>query len=349
MDATLTTLAARTLNATSGAPISWLYAGRGHVLMFHRVQPPSTDRPRLFANSYLEVTPDYLENTIRYFQRRRYAFLAVDEIQDFLAHDRTGRKFVCYTFDDGYRDNFELALPIFRRFQVPVCVYITTGFPDRTAMLWWNEVEQLVFRGESLTLTIASEERTFPTRDDGERTAAFKAISRWLKYAKGSSLEQRIREMLEPLGIDPLDQARRLAATWEELRQASDEPLLTLGAHTLSHPVLAELSDEEAAREIEGSRRRLETELGRAVRHFAYPYGGPGEITGRDIALAASAGFASAATTYSANVHTAHLRHPYSLPRIAVGMSMTETTFDLIRHGAVPAVRNRGRRVVAPS
>lgn len=339
-------LTAGLLNVSGGAPVSWLYGGRGHILMFHRVQPADDTRPRLFANAYLEVTPEFLQATIDYFRRHRYAFIRIEEVTDFLRNDRSGRPFVVYTFDDGYRDNFELGLPVFRRNRVPFCVNVTTGFPDHTVRLWWNELERLVLSGDALTLRLHDEQRTFPTANDAERTAAFKAVSRWLKYTKGSSLDERIAQMLAPFGIDPLDQVRQLAASWDEIREAIGEPLLTLGGHTISHPVLAELPDVAAFDEIARGKQRLETELGRAVTHFAYPYGGRGEISDRDLALAARAGFASAATTYSANVHTAHADHPLSLPRIAVGASMTESSFDLIRHGVIPAMRNGGRRVV---
>jgi peptidoglycan/xylan/chitin deacetylase (PgdA/CDA1 family) len=340
-------LAAGLLNAIGGGPISWAYGGRGHILMFHRVQPADGSRPRLFANAYLEVTPGFLQDTIDYFRRHRYAFIRIEDVPQYLRSDRSGRPFVVYTFDDGYRDNFEFGLPVFRRNGVPFCVNVTTGFPDHTVRMWWNELERLVLQEDALTLRIGGEERTFATGDDAERTAAFKAVSRWLKYAKGSSLDDRVAEMLAPFGIDPLDQVRGLAASWDELRVAAGEPLLTIGAHTVTHPVLAELPEALADEEISQGRRRLEAELGRPVTHLAYPYGGPGEIGGREVALAARAGFDSAVTTYSSNVHTAHVDHPLSLPRIAVGMSMTEATFDLIRHGVIPALRNSGHRVVA--
>jgi peptidoglycan/xylan/chitin deacetylase (PgdA/CDA1 family) len=339
-------LAAGLLNASKGGPVSWLYRGRGHILMFHRIRPAANDGPRLFANAYLEVTPGFLQDTIDYFRRRRYAFIRIDDVTDYLRDDRSGRPFVVYTFDDGYRDNFEFGLPLFQRNAVPFCVNVATGFPDSTVRLWWNELERLVLDRDSLTLRIQDEERTFQTANDTERTAAFKAVSRWLKYAKSSSLDERVAEMLAPFGIDPLDQVRQLAASWDEIRSASGEPLVTLGSHTISHPVLAELSEAAALGEIAGGKQRLEAEVGRPVAHFAYPYGGPGEISDRDLSLVERAGFASATTTYSANVHTAHVGHPFSLPRIAVGPSMTESTFDLIRHGVIPAARNGGRRVV---
>jgi peptidoglycan/xylan/chitin deacetylase (PgdA/CDA1 family) len=339
-------LTAGLLNVIDGGPVSWLYGGRGHILMFHRVQPADESRPRLFANAYLEVTPGYLQDTIDYFRRRGYAFIRVEEVTDYLRNDRTGRPFVVYTFDDGYRDNFEFGLPVFRRNDVPFCVNVTTGFPDHTVRMWWNALERLVLSGDALTVRIHDEERTFPTANDAERTAAFAAMSRWLKYTKGSSLDKRIGQLLAPFGIDPLDEVRELAASWDEIRDASREPLLTLGGHTISHPVLAELTEAAAFDEVVRGKQRLEAELGREVTHFAYPYGGPGEISDRDVGLVERAGFASATTTYSSNVHMAHADHPFSLPRIAVGMSMTESTFDLIRHGVIPAMRNGGRRVV---
>lgn len=338
-------VAASVLNRVGGGLLSTLYGGRGHILMFHRVSPPS-GQPRLFANAYLEVTPAYLEWTIGYFRSHGYAFLRLGEVPAYLESPSEGRPFVVYTFDDGFRDNLEHALPVFWRNKVPFSVNVTTGFPDHKVMMWWTELERLLLDRDVLEIRVGAEARRFAAANMAQKAEAFRAISRWLKHTADGTLEERITQLLEPFGVDPLREIRRAAMSWSEIREVSSEPLASIGAHTMSHPVLATLDEATAFEEISEGKRRLELELGMPIPHFAYPYGGPGEIGEREITLAGRAGFELAVTTYSSNVQTQHLAHLLCLPRIAVGMSMREATFDLIRHGAIPLVRNRGRRLV---
>ncbi|MBN1250740.1 MAG: polysaccharide deacetylase family protein, partial [Bacteroidales bacterium] len=126
---------AKIVNFFNGFPIKKIYGGFGHILMFHRVLPFS-NKNRIWSNSYLEVTPEFLENTILYFKNKNYQFISLDELDYFIENKIfPKKKFVIYTFDDGFKDNLIYAYPIFKKYNIPLTIYVTTSFPDYKACL----------------------------------------------------------------------------------------------------------------------------------------------------------------------------------------------------------------------
>lgn len=124
----------------------------GRILMLHRV----VERPSEGDNRELEITPGFLEQTIRDYREQGYRFVSMDEVCAILNRGRRGRPFVCVTFDDGYRDNLINALPVLKKEQVPFTVYVTTGFVDNKQPMWWYPNERLGLSREEL-LALAAE------------------------------------------------------------------------------------------------------------------------------------------------------------------------------------------------
>ena len=112
----------------------------GEIWMLHRVVEQRSERPE---QRELEVTPGWLENKICDYQKRGYSFVSIDRLP------AKGR-WVCVTFDDGYRDNYTLAYPLLKRLQVPFVVYVTTGFIDNRLPMWWYPDEKLGINTEEL-------------------------------------------------------------------------------------------------------------------------------------------------------------------------------------------------------
>ena len=337
-------LSAKALNLLNGFPLKQIYGGLGHILMFHRVTPKS-DKPRLFANSYLEVTPEFLDQTIQYFKSHGYAFISIDEVLSHISQ-KNNNPFVIFTFDDGFKDNLEFAYPIFKKHNIPFTIYITTDFPDYKAILWWNHLENLVMTFDKLEIKLNNKIHSFTTASMEEKTFAFKALSRLIKQEDSTSFKDRLIQIFNPFDIDPFSGIEKLSLSWDEIHRLHKSSLVTVGAHTISHPVLNTLSEVNALEEIKNSKVKLENFLDTKISHFAYPFGGPSEIDDREVSLCERAGFSTAVTTFSANIFKSHIYTPLALPRIAVGMSMNKNTFDLIRYGVIPCLRNKGQRIV---
>ena len=121
----------------------------GRILMLHRVVVHRSDDP---AQRELEVTPDFLEQTILDYRQKGYTFIKIDELPifNFQFSIFNSSRFVCLTFDDGYQDNHDIAYPLLKRLEVPFAVYVTTGFIDNRLPMWWYPDEQLGIISESL-------------------------------------------------------------------------------------------------------------------------------------------------------------------------------------------------------
>ena len=114
--------------------------GRGAILMFHRVR--AAGAVGFSPNSGLEITPDFLDSLLGRLRAQNFDIVDLDTAIARLGDARPdGRPFVALTFDDGYRDTADVALPILEKHAAPFAVYVTTGFADRSARMWWVEME----------------------------------------------------------------------------------------------------------------------------------------------------------------------------------------------------------------
>jgi peptidoglycan/xylan/chitin deacetylase (PgdA/CDA1 family) len=327
----------RTGAARMAAP--WT-AGAGAILMFHHVRP---HQPRPFEpNRILEITPEFLDTVIAHTRSRGYDVIALGDVPDRLRRPR-GR-FIALTFDDGYRDNLVHALPVLEKHQAPFTVFVTTGFADRTTTMWWNDLEEALVRlpevdfgGQRLNLATPARKQT-----------AFNSILAGLRQLPGPELHRFIAELAARAGVDAAARVDRYCLDWTEIRAMDRLALCTIGAHTVSHPLLATHAPEVALREITDSKRRLEEMLGHPVHHFAYPVGDPGAAGPREFAMARETGFTTAATTRPGVLFREHAQHLHALPRLSVnGLYQSVHDFDVLLSGAAFALFNRGRKVNA--
>lgn len=118
----------------------------GRILMLHRVVEQRNEG----ENRELEITPEFLKQTIDDYRQQGYRFVSIDEACEIINCGRTDHPFVCLTFDDGYQDNYDIAYPILKQEEVPFAIYVTTGFIDNRHPMWWYTNEKLGISTESL-------------------------------------------------------------------------------------------------------------------------------------------------------------------------------------------------------
>ncbi len=261
--------------------------------------------------------------------------------------DSDGGRFAAFTFDDGYRDNLTVALPVFRAHRVPVCVYVTTGLIDRTAPCWWGALAHLVESRDQVDLAGLGLSETLPTASWPEKRAAFARIEAWVHDDLESRAES-VRQWCRDAGVDERAVLDAAMLTWDELREMARDPLVTIGAHGVTHRRLSRLDDESARRELADGRARIEAELGRPVRHLAYPYGGPAACGAREFRLAAEAATSPPSPPGTATCSTRTPAGVTALPR----RRLTEGPPDLrTARRALTGTQwllRRGPRVVTP-
>ena len=118
----------------------------GRILMLHRV----VEQRSVGENCELEVTPDFLKQTIENYRQQGHRFVSIDEACDIIKHGRTDHSFACLTFDDGYQDNHDIAYPILKQMGVSFAIYVTTGFIGNRLPMKWYPGEHLGLTAESL-------------------------------------------------------------------------------------------------------------------------------------------------------------------------------------------------------
>lgn len=299
------------------------------ILMFHRVG--LRDPKRIAANQNMVIEPSELEWLVSNARKRGWSFVSIEELVGIISLRRRVPKLIALTFDDGYRDNYAEAYPILRGLDVPFCVYITQNFIENRTRPWWYELESVLAAKDEFSDLFGVR---YITKSLCDKNRAFMAIRQILMYDKNS---QKILSLMR----DSISLARdaecshRLFMTWDEVRMLSTSPLVTIGAHTKTHSALAKLTDKDAYDEIIVTRSNLERNLGREVRHLAFPFGGPSEISSRDIAFAKDGGYRSAVATHFGAIRTDKLQELYALPRLFVGpqFSLGRTEFNIFKRG----------------
>jgi peptidoglycan/xylan/chitin deacetylase (PgdA/CDA1 family) len=290
--------------------------GIGAVFMLHHVNP---EKPARFEpNRILRVTPQFLELVIRQVRRSGFEIVSLDEAHFRLIEGDYGRPFVCFTFDDGYRDNFEHAYPIFKRHQLPFAIYIPTDYADGRGDLWWLALEKVILQVDALSIKIDGSQRRLRCGTPAEKDATFHSVYWWLRSIDEVDARGIVRELCD--GID--FQADRLCAdlmmSWAEIGQLAADPLVTIGAHTRRHYALAKLTLAEAHAEIERSVRRIEQETSKPCRHFSYPYGDEASAGPREFALVKELGLRTGVTTRKGLIHPRHAQELTALPRVSL-------------------------------
>lgn len=325
-----------------------LAQGIGAVLMLHHVRP---FMPRGFApNRLLEITPDYLDAVVRLVRAEGYDIFSMDEAVARVAETAVPHKprpfFVTFTFDDGYRDNVDHAWPVLAHHTVPWTLYAAPGFADGTASLWWLEFEEAIRRLPRISVDTGTGLFNARTQSDAEKQAAFTALYWRLRAGPEDQLRHIVAQLAVEAGIDGPALTRGLCLDWQTLKALSGAPGITIGAHTLTHPMLAKHETGDVWQEISQSKTRLEQELERPVRHFAYPVGDPGSAGPREFALARKAGFISAVTTRPGHLFDGHADHLHALPRVSLnGYHQNEAALKALLSGLPFLFWNRGRRL----
>jgi peptidoglycan/xylan/chitin deacetylase (PgdA/CDA1 family) len=314
--------------------------GLGAILMFHHVRPSV---PKAFdPHRILEITPEFFDAVLSHVKARGYDIIPLDAVAARIAQPQPNRPFVVLTFDDGYRDNAEHALPVLKRHDAPFTVYATTGFAEATAPLWWTDLESIV--EQEAPITVAG--KTYSFSNNAERMAAFKAIYSHLRVQPGRGLQEMVAALAQEAGIQTLERTRRLCLDWDGLRKLAAEPLCTIGSHTLTHPLLAMLDQDDARYEMLQSKTKLENELQQAVKHFAYPVGDNVAAGPREFALASELGFATGVTTRPGVIFAELAPHLHVLPRLSVnGLYQSIADFDVLLSGAAFWLFNKGRKL----
>lgn len=291
--------------------------GRGVIFTLHHVRPalaPSAFQP----NGHLEVTPEFLDAAISALFAEGYEPVALEDVPARLAAPG-GRRFFAMTLDDGYRDNRDHALPVFRKHGVPCTVFVTKGYIERSHTMWWRTAEALIAKGENIALDLDTAPRPIVCASSADKVRAFGQIAAVALHSRQDEAIDALDRSALSSDIDPLALVDEAVMDADELRSFSADPLVSLGAHSVSHASLAHLDEARLYEELRGSRDTVAAITGRPPKTFAYPYGKAAAASEREFRAAARAGYEIAVTTVPGILAgDAMTRAPMALPRISL-------------------------------
>ena len=283
----------------------------GLVYMLHHVTEKNPNG--IPTNEDLKVSPAYLDKTILKYKAKGFDFISLNELSVMLSSaKKPDTPFVTFTIDDGYLDNYTYALPIFERHQVPFAIFVATDFIDHKAVLWWDILEELVLHND----IIHYNKQSFSCHTFQERWDTYRIIREDILKFEQSQLIETLQKAFSDYHIDWYKPIREKAMTWGQVKELSQHPLCTIGGHTVSHPALNQLSDDDFRQEVKVGIEKLESISGKNIHHFAYPYGSPNEIGEREYHLIKEFNFKTAFIAYGGCITEENKNDISHLPRV---------------------------------
>jgi peptidoglycan/xylan/chitin deacetylase (PgdA/CDA1 family) len=324
-----------------------MFSGVGVIFTLHQVRPRRD--AQFQPNRHLEVAPEFLRAMLSHLRSRGIDIVTMDELHRRLTERKFSKRFASFTFDDGYRDNRDFALPVMREFDAPFTLYVASDFAEGTGRLWWIALEMAIAKASSIEVRIGDGPTRLDTTTPALKQAAFDRLHDWLRALPADhDIQREVGALCASCGIDEAAICRDLCMSWDELKRFAQDPLVGIGAHSITHCNLAREREEVAAGEMAVSRARIESALERPVRHLAYPYGDRIAAGVREFALARAAGYNTAVTTRPGMVFPESAGHLTALPRISLNGNYQDVRIlPVLTSGAATAMWNGFRRVDA--
>lgn len=226
------------------------------------------------------------EGCVKWFLKNGFTIISTEELHSIIKNNKPlPVSAVVFTVDDGWKENKDNVVAVAETYKIPVTIFVTTSPIETGDPYWWTTIQKAYDK----KLTIQS-------------VGALKLVPN----------EERIQELER---IKPILSNNRDALTIEEIKTISQSAYVTLGSHTVTHPILTMCSDEKSHHEISESKKTLENWIGKPIEFFAYPNG---NYTEREINTLKSTGFQMAFTTKPEYVTLNSFKSPFEIPRFDV-------------------------------
>jgi peptidoglycan/xylan/chitin deacetylase (PgdA/CDA1 family) len=313
-----------------------LWVRRAIILAYHRVARLECDP------ECLSVEPDNFLEQLEVL-RRHYRVIPLTELHRRLDDATVPRKAVVVTFDDGYADNLLSARPLLDYWEAPATCFVTSGKLDQKTEFWWDELAFILLEQsaspEVLSLEIEGRYYSWCLREHETlatacstapdlswnvlhdapptpRQKAYLELAAILRTTDANAQDAAMRQLAAWAGVERRVRETHRPLRPEEVVRLNDGGLVEIGAHTVTHPVLAAHAPEAQRREIETAKQQLENLVGGRVSAFAYPFGTPADYTGDTVNLVRNAGFKCACSNFPGWVRRGTSVH--ELPRYLV-------------------------------
>jgi peptidoglycan/xylan/chitin deacetylase (PgdA/CDA1 family) len=293
------------------------------VLTYHRIAEPETN---LFYDPVISATPGSFRAQIEWLCKHTQV-LTLDALINRAQHPSLWKDpAVLVTFDDAYRDNFDVALPILAERNVPATFFVPTAFLETPQLPWWDRVAYIIKRSQvpCFTLQRTLRENAPALEINLEKTPRSAAITRIIQALLDRTVDDERRFLDElasraEVNVNTESLGRTLFMSWDQVRQlAKPGGHFTIGSHSHSHANLARLDQDLQRRELTASKQILQSRVGHDIKAFAYPYGWPGTYSSVTKAMVAETGY-SVAFASREGINQSETLDPWEISRLGVG------------------------------
>lgn len=294
------------------------------VLNYHRLARCHDD---VLDRGVWSSTPERFSSQIAFLKSQGDLIDPADLTADLVSSAARSRT-IMLTFDDGYRDNYDLALPLLRDAGAKAVFFIVTGPIDNPRPLWWDEIAWLV-RGSKLK-QLSHAGHHWRLSDESHREHVIEQLLRQYKKLPTAETEAFMSGLARAVGSPrmPAEMARDLWLTWDEVREMAAAGM-TIGGHTVNHPLLSRSDPHRIESEIRDCERRLREELGRPMHWFSYPVGAQSAFTPTIKRVLQEAGVQWACSQYGGFQRPGEL-DPWNVRRVPVERWMAGPQFKTL-------------------
>jgi len=244
---------------------NYRFSRRYQILAYHRISPES--------HPFFQPTPPAVfEQHVR-FLKRCYRVMPLSEL---VARSQAGEvpeRAIAITFDDGYRDCYEFAFPILKKYRAPATVFVATGVIETGDVLWHDRVFDALRFATVERAQLSDPELPELAVDPKSLRRSLQQVRKRFRSLHGEARRKLIDEVERKLKPERPAGAEPRMLTWKQIREMRQAGI-EFGSHTVSHPILSEIPKAEVMWELRESMLRLSEELGSPVSSFAYPNGG---------------------------------------------------------------------------
>ena len=311
------------------SPFNKYFSGIATIFMLHRVSQLEDDK--LFSNENMKISPEFLEKIILELIDKKYEFISLDRLFQILCNNEKFEKQIVFTLDDGYLDNYTNAFPVFKKYNVPFTIYLTTGFIQEDVSCWWYDIEDIIRANE----LIVFEDEVLICRTVQEKEEVFMYLREILISKTKEELSKTLDKFISLHSLNSKVNAEKLFMDWSQVKELSRDHLVTLGSHTSTHHAMNRLSKLEIIEDITNSNALIEAEINKKVTHFAYPFGSRNEVGEKEFEIIKNLNFATATTTRPGTIFNKHVNYLECLPRIMLTENFNIKSMNGIRRRRV--------------
>jgi peptidoglycan/xylan/chitin deacetylase (PgdA/CDA1 family) len=275
------------------------------ILAYHRVGPQTN---KWSLNPLHEKIFEYHIN----YLSKNFKIVSLSNLSKMIRNKNIPEKAVVITFDDGYKDNYEFAFPILKKYNAPATVFLATGPIEEKKLFWWDKINYLLFHTdmESIDLNPLG---SYQLSSNEDKVLAGLNIQEKLKKMDNNKKEDIIKELINLADVHiPEKLGKKYLLSWNEIKKMNKNGV-EFGSHTVTHPVLTNVSLDKAKWEIINSKKIIEENLETEVESFAYPNG---DFNAKLSSLVENLGFSSSVSVFPMQLLKNSVNELYQLSRI---------------------------------